>query len=78
MAAAVSAPIQIWRFEDAPEELRAMEPRGGKWLALIPHEHCGEIAYEWRPLLLDAGIFKTPYVSQYKHADGWVLIGSGK
>jgi hypothetical protein len=30
--------LMIWKFEDAPEELRALRPRGGDedWLALVP------------------------------------------
>lgn len=38
--------IRVWRFQDAPEELRALSTNGGDedWLALIP------------PLLVDAWI----------------------
>jgi hypothetical protein len=34
----VTTPIQIWRFADAPEELRRLSPHGGgeDWLAVIP------------------------------------------
>ena len=32
------APIQVWRFKDAPESLRRLSEHGGgeDWLALIP------------------------------------------
>ena len=31
-------PIKVWRYYDAPEELRKLSPHGGDedWLALIP------------------------------------------
>jgi hypothetical protein len=31
-------PISIWRFHEAPEELRALSPHGGDedWLAELP------------------------------------------
>lgn len=31
-------PIKVWRFHDAPEELRNLSPHGGDedWLALMP------------------------------------------
>lgn len=31
-------PIQVWKFHDAPEELRSLSEHGGDedWLALIP------------------------------------------
>ncbi len=31
-------PIQVWRFHDAPKELRDLSPHGGDedWVALVP------------------------------------------
>ena len=31
-------PIQVWRFEDAPEEYKKLSPHGGDedWLILVP------------------------------------------
>ena len=34
----MNSPIKIWRFDDAPEEYRALKPafQMGDWVALIP------------------------------------------
>lgn len=36
--------IRVWRFEDAPEELRGLSRHGGDedWLALIPPKYAGD------------------------------------
>ncbi len=38
-------PIQVWRFEDAPEELRQKSTNGGDedWIALVPAEYYEEV-----------------------------------
>ena len=40
----MAGPIQVWRFQDAPAELRALSPEGGDedWLAVIPKELADE------------------------------------
>ena len=40
----MTKPIQVWRFHDAPAELRALSDHGGDedWLALIPEYFVGE------------------------------------
>jgi len=34
----MNSPIQVWRFDDAPEEYKKLSPHGGDedWLALVP------------------------------------------
>lgn len=74
-------PIQVWRFEDAPAELRAMSDHGGDedWVALVPLDCVDpEMGPEWVPGWAEDG---TPFgccsVSRFKLDDGsLVLIGS--
>jgi len=64
--------IRVWRFEDAPEELRALSTRGGDedWLALIPPKLAGD----WIPWL-DVPGFGGCDVAEYTHPElpGYVV-----
>lgn len=63
--------IKVWRFEDAPAELRARTPHGGDedWLALVP----ATMADEWIPWLDDYGPFGRSEISKEVLPDGSVL-----
>lgn len=68
-------PIQIWRFDEAPEELRTLSSHGGDedWLALIPPQ----LTDKWRAWLEPA--FGCGNVSEHAYPllPGWkVLIGA--
>jgi len=68
--------IRVWRFQDAPEELRNLSTNGGDedWLALIPPLLCGEWI-GW----IDSGAFGCCSVDTYNHPElpGYVVrIGS--
>lgn len=71
----MTAPIIVWRFEDAPENLRNLSTNGGDedWIAIIP-PHLREAYISW----IETGSFDschTPQVIQRK--DGSVVyIGS--
>ena len=68
-------PIQVWRFPEAPEELRALSPHGGDedWLALIPPP----LTDLWMALL-ETQVFGYCHISEHVHPmlPGWkVQIG---
>lgn len=70
--------IQVWRFKDAPEHLRALSTRGGdeSWLALIPaavmQREGGDV-----PWMESGGPFGVCTVSEHDLEDGsQVRIGS--
>lgn len=64
--------IRVWRFSDAPEELRDLSTHGGDedWLALVPpllaNEYIG-----W----LDSGSFGCCDISKHDHPElpGYVI-----
>jgi hypothetical protein len=67
-------PITIWRFEDAPEDLRSLSTNGGDedWLAEVPS------TFESLPIWMEHIMF-GPIVDTYEHPtkSGWhVVIGS--
>jgi hypothetical protein len=66
--------IRVWRFKDAPPELRALSQVGGDedWLALVPDQMIEE--YGW-PSWLDAPSFGCAGVDKYPIAGAVVLIG---
>ena len=71
----MTEPILVWRFHEAPIELRDLSPHGGDedWLAVIPPDM--EV-----PNWIDSGsAFGACDVSEHAHPtkDGWkVCIGA--
>ena len=66
--------IQVWRFADAPEDMRALSINGGDedWLAVVPPEY-GD---EWIAWLCPGGPFGVCDVDEYPQPDGRrVFIG---
>ena len=68
--------IRVWRFSDAPEDMRELSENGGDedWLAHVPASMSGDYI-AW----LDSGIggFGMGDVSEYWRPDGSVVfIGS--
>lgn len=59
--------IRVWRFEDAPEELKALSNHGGDedWLALIPPR----LAKEWIPWMDSGSSFGRCDVSDCEHPE---------
>jgi hypothetical protein len=59
--------IKVWRFYDAPEELRALSTHGGDedWLALIPPK----LASEWIGWLEEGHSFGCCSVSTHSHPE---------
>ena len=59
--------IRVWKFEEAPEELKALSTHGGDedWLALIPPKMSGE----WIPWMDDGGPFGCCSVSSHTHPE---------
>ena len=47
----MSTHITIWRYQDAPPELRALSTHGGDedWLAVVPRSLCDadDLGYDW-------------------------------
>lgn len=58
-------PIQVWEFEDAPEELKALSASGGDedWLAVVPENYAGS----WIPWMESGTKFGCCSVSEYPH-----------
>jgi len=58
--------IRVWRWEDAPEELRMLSDHGGDedWVALLPPK----LAYEYI-LWLKEGTFGICDVSSHTHPE---------
>lgn len=68
-----SPPILVWRFADAPADLKALSPHGGDedWLALVPAGFMGYIGW------LDYGPFGVCDISRHQQDDGTtVYIGA--
>ena len=68
-------PIEVWRFEDAPENLRALSDHGGDedWVAALPPEYCDDYI-GW----MEAGHlggFGCCDVSEHEHPNrpGWIV-----
>lgn len=66
--------IRLWRWEDAPQELRDLSPHGGGeyWLALVPPKLVGE----WTPWIDNLGVCRVtthlhPELQEYQ-----VIIGA--
>jgi hypothetical protein len=71
-----SRAIKVWRFEDAPEELRNLSTNGGDedWLALIPRGF--DFTYGL-PMWMQVSAFDTSDPQVYDLPDGSkVVIGS--
>lgn len=67
--------VRVWRFYDAPEELKELSEHGGDedWLALIPPS-MAEDYFAW---MEDGSAFGCCSVSEHKLADGsLVKIGA--
>lgn len=68
-------PIQVWEFEDAPEEFRALSQNGGDedWIALIP----AHLSERWIGWLEQGSSFGCCDVHEFNLPDGkGVRIGS--
>lgn len=65
--------IRVWRFHEAPEELRELSTHGGDedWLALVPPS----LADEWINWMQDGGPFGCCSVSEHQHPElpGYVI-----
>lgn len=65
--------IRVWRFEDAPQELRDLSPHGGDedWIALIPPR----LADAWIGWLESGSSFGYGSVSEHSHPElpGYVV-----
>lgn len=59
--------IRIWRWQDAPDELKALSRNGGDedWVALVPPI----LADEWIPWMDDGTSFGRCDVSEYEHPE---------
>lgn len=64
-------PILVWRFEDAPEQLRALSPHGGDedWLVEVPPGvlNCTPLWLERIDTCLDPSEHPHPF------KEGWVI-----
>lgn len=64
--------IRVWRFVDAPEELKALSPHGGDedWIALVPPKLADEYI-GW----LEYGPFGPHRIWEYVHPElpGYVV-----
>lgn len=67
-----TAPIMVWRFEEAPQELQALSPHGGDedWLAIVPKF----MADAWIPWLDSGSSFGVCDVSQHELEDGSIVF----
>lgn len=66
----MNKPIQVWAWEDAPAEFKALSSHGGDedWVALIPKE------FQWKmtPMWLEEPHFGND-VSHHELPDGSVI-----
>ena len=64
--------ILVWKFHEAPDELKALSDNGGDedWLALIPR-HLKDAYIPW----LEVGPFGVCDVNQYESEYGMGYIG---
>src|SRR5208282_4503789 len=65
-------PILVWRFHEAPEEIKEVAKQGGdeSWIALFPPEK----ANDW-PLWADEGTpFGYSFVDRIELPDGGVIL----
>ena len=73
--------ILVWRFCDAPEDLRALSTNGGDedWLAVVPTSFLDKDGYFNVPSWIEYGTFGSCSVDRYDHPDGsgaQVFIGA--
>ncbi len=62
--------IRVWRFHDAPEELKNYDNGGDEdWLAHVP----AEMANDYIPWLEGGSAFGVCDINEYKQADGSVV-----
>ena len=71
----IMEPIKVWRWEDAPEELRSLSPHGGDedWVALIPPSFefvTGDTYIGW---MQSGGPFGCSDISEHKLPDGSIV-----
>ncbi len=66
-----SRAIRVWRWRDAPEDLRLLSPHGGDedWVALIP----SVLEDKWVPWAEDGTAFGCCSVSEHTLPDGSVV-----
>lgn len=65
--------IKVWRFDDAPEEYRALSTNGGDedWIAFVP----ASLAADWIGWLEEGQSFGCCCVDEHKVAGGVIRIG---
>lgn len=65
--------IKVWRFKDAPPELKALSDNGGDedWLAVVPDDIAGGYYVPW----LEGPSFGCAHVLTYPIAGAIVFIG---
>ena len=84
-------PIQVWRFDEAPEEYQRLATRGGDedWLAVVPKEY-GQVAPSdddpfakvtatgkpWIGWLDGSGFDSCCEAKWIDNGDVWLVVGS--
>lgn len=67
-------PYTIWRFEDAPAELRALSTGDADWIVEIPPERANDYASRWLEWIDGVG---EPQHYDHPTRPGWrIAIGS--
>ena len=69
------SPILVWRFHQAPEEIKDLANQGGDedWIALVPPD----MAEAWLPWAETGSPFGVCEVAEIKLADGGkILVGT--
>ncbi len=63
--------IQVWDWDDAPEEYKALSPHGGDedWVALVPPKYAGR----WIGWMESGSAFGCCDVSEHELPDGSVV-----
>lgn len=66
--------IKVWRFQDAPEEFRALSDHGGDedWVAFLPESFNGD----WIDWMESGTSFGCCHVSEHTVEGGTVRIGA--
>jgi hypothetical protein len=70
----VCPPIQVWAWDDAPTEYRALSTHGGDedWVAFVPADWGDECP----PWMSEGTRFAVCDLYRYKVENGWIYIGA--